>query len=876
MSKRLLVLAIAFLAAGSVAAQPWMAGHEGDKVKLQDLVEEYRRSNAGAELEEEEIVPATYKHDSPAEEGSYHFDRWVWYMQRHLDSAGYIVPRSKTLEEWLASGAIAGVNGTAAKTAARASDWKFRGPSTTPSGYMGIGRVQVITFHPTDSNTYWVGTAGGGAWKTSNDGVSWTCMTDMLPVLGVADIVINPYNPQIIYLCSGDRDNTDNSSIGVLKSVDGGLSWNATGYANTVQQSRQTNALAMNPQDTSVLVLATSTGIYKTTDAGATWNLMTPGNFKQIIYRPLDSNIVFATGRPVSGGGYGIYRSGDAGNSWTATYTHASSTRIAIAISPAAPHIVKAVVANSANGLDGVYRSADTGKSFARIFSGTPCNNNFLNGSANLSASSCGGQAWYDLVLTISPIDTNKLLVGGVNTWQSSNGGASWNIATQWNGGLPGIKVVHADKHFMAFQPLRPRVLFEGNDGGIYKTMNPTSQLWSDLSNGLCVTQFYRNAVSNGASFVLGGAQDNGSKMIDFGGLSDELTGGDGMQCAIDYSDPDIFYTAIQNGLIYRTMTGGTNFDQISNNIPGSPKGEWITPYVIDPRFPSTLYAGYDMVYRSDDYGETWNAISPELVNNRNMTHLAATVAASGTLYAVVNNEVHYTTNAGNVWSKLNSVPNGSISDIIVSPKDARNIWVTYNGYGSNKVYEYDTTRGWTNHTAGLPNIPVNCITIDTSSGTTYIGTDVAVYYMDSSGIWQIYNNKLPAAEVTDLSINYKTGVLWAATYGRGMWESPTRDAKTPSSGIGTTSPTLANIYIAPNPVVDGTFTLTTESASLAGRNVLVVIMDMSGKTVWTARAPISNIGTLRINAGSLPRGQYTVQVQSDNGVAANAKLAVL
>jgi hypothetical protein len=847
-----------------------MAGHEGERVKLEDIIRDYRNRNATSPTKAKPAQQGGRGEESDEDE-NYHFDRWVWYMERHLDSDGYIVPQSKTLEEWIASGT--GTE-TAAKTAAtRVSNWTFRAPSTSGGGYAGIGRIQAITFHPTDSNTYWVGTAGGGAWKTTNDGGSWTCMTDMLPVLGVADILINPRNPKTMYLATGDRDNGGNYSIGILKSTDGGLTWNTTGHTSTLQQARVTASLIMNPYDTATLILAASTGLYKTSNAGASWTLMKAGNFKQVLYRPADSNRVFATGQPLTGGACAIYRSVNAGNTWDSTLQVSGSSRIAIAISAAAPNSLKAVAANGAGGLDGIYSSVDTGHSFAKIFSGADCSRNILNGGLFLSVGTCGGQGAYDLAIAIDPTDSNKVLVGGINTWQSTDGGLSWTIVTAWYSGLAGLKVVHADKHVLVFQPLRPKLLFEGNDGGIYKTANPASMSWTDLSNGLGITQFYCNAVSNGADFVLGGAQDNGTKKIDFTGRHIDVNGGDGMRCAIDYSDSSITYTSTQNGPIYRNVGKSGNV-QISSNIPGKPDGLWITPYLIDPKVPKTLYAGYDKVYRSTDRGNTWTAISPQFISKIDL--LATSPAASGTIYAGVSGILNYTTNGGTSWSTHPLAFSLGISDIVVSHKNARNFWLTYEGYNTRKVYEYDTVDGWINRTANLPNIPVNCITIDTSSGTVYIGSDAAVYYLDSSKAWQLFNNKLPAAEITDLSINYKTGVLWAATYGRGMWESPKRDFVAPPKSIVSTPAAEPALSISPNPTLDGTLTLRTGLPQLQAQEVQITILDMEGRTVWTHKAHFSSSGILQLRADTLSPGQYTLKVQAETGTTATAKLSVL
>src|ERR1043165_7209464 len=151
--KRLLIAALALLTTNLASAQPWMAGHENERVKLQDIIKEYNSSAAVSAGEEDEEDAVSHNSRTPGENRNYQVDRWVWYMQQHLDADGYIVPASKTFEEWMTYQQGRSKTPSAAKTAATVSNWVFKGPSTTPGGYRGIGRVQVVAFHPTDSRS---------------------------------------------------------------------------------------------------------------------------------------------------------------------------------------------------------------------------------------------------------------------------------------------------------------------------------------------------------------------------------------------------------------------------------------------------------------------------------------------------------------------------------------------------------------------------------------------------------------------------------------------------------------------------------------------------------------------------------------------------
>jgi len=860
-----LLLPVAFLTAICGAkAQPWLENiPSGKPLNLSQIVENYNNTRLNGNDEDAE------EHEAGEPEGKegkhYHFDRWKHYWEAHTDENGNLVSPIKTWQELKAFEKLQ--TKTAQKTTATdQSNWSFHGPDYSPANGKGIGRINVIGFHPTDSNTFWIGSAGGGAWKTTDGGMKWAPVNDFLPVLGVSDIDFNPQKPSTIYMCTGDRDASDNFSIGVLKSYDGGATWDTTGLKWSTSDTRLTNSLIINPVDTSSLTLAASTGLYKSYDGGTTWTLVLGGNFKQLVAHPTDTAVIYAAG--FSSGTYQVHRSADGGATWAITSNFPSNTRVVIAVTPANPAIVKTVVAKTDYGLLGIYNSTDTGKTFIKIFDdGTNCNDNILASTPN--GNQCGGQGWYDLSIAISPKNENEVVVGGVNTWYSVTGGASWNIANQWTSALPGIETVHAAKHYHLYSPLMANTLFECNDGGLYKTNNPAS-IWNDLSNGMGITQFYRNAVTNMASFIVGGAQDNGSKKLDNGTYT-ELTGGDGMDCLIDYSDPKTIYTSIQYGEFRRSINGGATFTDIHNNIPGKPEGDWITPIIIHPSLPTYIITGYDKVYVSADKGNTWTAMSPSQPDN--IKRLAISYTNPDHLYMLVSNGIKHTTDFGATWTTIKVSVGGIISDIQVDPKDENHIWVTFNGFGTNKVAEYSPATGWKAHNDLLPNVPAHCVAIDSSKGTIYIGTDIGVFFRDPAlSYWQPFNNKLPTVEVADLGINYTSGELCAASYGRGMWKSPLYD---PAIAANVGNIPLANnvITLVPNPN-NGRFEITTANKALQGSNITVRIISMTGAVAWQGNLSFTNAGKAAVNA-ELPRGTYIVEINKNNLLFAKEKMVV-
>ncbi|HJW28707.1 MAG TPA: hypothetical protein VJ508_05590, partial [Saprospiraceae bacterium] len=478
-----------------------------------------------------------------------------------------------------------------------ASDWTSLGPNFSYSGYAGIGRLNCIAFHPTDLNTYWVGAAAGGLWMTTDNGNSWSCMTDHNGVLGVSDIIIpSDYDStQTIYIATGDREIWDNRSIGVLKSTDGGHSWNPTGLSFTIFDGAMTNRLLIDPDHTNVLIAATTWGVYKTEDGGAIWNHQLTGTeFIDMEYQPGNFNLLQGSTK------YGqIYYSDNGGETWNQSFNDPAAHRIELAVSPNQPTWVYALAASDDSGLYGVFKSTDSGLTYNQVF---------YRDTANLltwapDGQDTGGQGWYDLSLAVSPTNANTVLLGGVNTWQSLDGGVTWKLVSHWAGDQ--AQAVHADKHMLRYRYNRD--VFECNDGGVYLSRN-NGQSWKDKSNGIVNSEMYRLGVSQTErGDVITGLQDNGSKVLSAEQWYD-VKGGDGFECWIDYTDANIQYATLYFGQLDRTDDHWNGSVDITPYQAGD--GAWLTPYVIDPVDPNILYGGFKDLWRSADKGASWDSIS--------------------------------------------------------------------------------------------------------------------------------------------------------------------------------------------------------------------------------------------------------------------------
>ena len=688
------------------------------------------------------------------------FKRWEYYWEERVDreTGKFPVLDSRNLLNHL----ISRKNN---KITPRDANWTQLGPTSSTGGYAGVGRINCIAFHPADNNTFWVGAAAGGVWKTTDGGSTWSVLNNGTAVLGVSDILIpDDYaTSQTIYIATGDRDHWDNNSVGVLKSTDGGATWNSTGLTYSVANGKMVNKLLIDPNNNQIILAATKDGVYKTTDGGTTWNtLLTSQRFIDLEYKPGNFNTLYGGTR------YGgeIWRSTDGGTTWT-NIINTNGERVELAVSPDNPSIVYALIAASDDGLEGVYKSTDSGASFSLAYN----SKNLLGWNA--SGNDSGGQGWYDLSLTVNPADADMVFVGGVNTWKSTDGASSFSIVNHWSGN--GAQEVHADKHRLRYRSNGD--VFECNDGGVYISTDDGAN-WTDKTNGMQISQMYKIGVAQTVNNdVIAGLQDNGTKSYS-GGLWDDVIGGDGMDCAIDYTDENTQYGELYYGDLKRTTNHWSSKTSIQ---PTGSDGAWVTPFVIDPNDHNTIIAGYEDVYKSTDQGNNWSTIY-NLNSGGKLRTLDVAPSNSQYIYAGESYTLWKTIDGGTNWSDITSgLPGDYITDITVSNTDENRLWVTLSNYNGNTVWE-STNAGnsWSDISSGLPSVPVHNIVqnkLNTTETELYVATDNGVYVKNGTGAWTSFNTGLPNVEVRELEIFYDqvdstNSLIRAGTFGRGLWES--------------------------------------------------------------------------------------------------------
>ncbi len=691
------------------------------------------------------------------------FKRWEYFMEPRVYPSGKI----NNYATWDF------INSKAAKYKFGIANWEYIGPYSLPvnmynvsSNIGGAGRLNCMTLHPNDSNIIFVGAPSGGMWKSIDGGQSWSTATDMLASIGVSEIIINPSNPDIMYIATGDNDSEDTYSVGVLKSIDGGLSWNTTGLSMFVTSTKTVNRLVMHPENYDTLFAACSDGVYRSLNAGSTWSLVKSGiNYKDIEFKPFNSNIIYISSY------FRVYKSINSGSSFTELTSlslPAGSSQIAIAVTPADSNYLYVITGNyPEGGFNALARSTDEGNSFT-IMSTSP---NILGWLAD--GSSTGGQASYDLALAASPSKKNEIIAGGINNWKSIDGGSTWSLIS--HGSDTSVGYVHVDIHGLYFSPFDSTKLFCCCDGGLFSS-NDEGINWKNLSNGLEIAQIYRIAsCETYPHLVMTGWQDNGINLYHHNNWS-KIRGGDGMECIIDYSDTNYLYCSAFAGYKFRSSDAGQNWIPISHNLYLSEGGAWVAPYVMDPDDSKVLYCGHKNVYKSINRGTDWTKLS-NFQHTYALQSLVVSPSNKQYIYTATHNQIYVTKNSGNSWQEISfGLPQNSITAINIHPLDPEIIWITMSGYSQNQKVYVSKNGGlaWSNYSGTLPNLPVNCITYENGSADgLYVGTDVGVYYRDTLlGDWIPFFDNLPNVVVNELEINYSLKKLRAATYGRGLWQS--------------------------------------------------------------------------------------------------------
>ena len=679
------------------------------------------------------------------------FMRWENHWRSLANPQGYIITPQ---EMWTAfkEKNDRKLNKSRAAASLAASDWQPVGPFTvtgTGSWSTGQGRVNTVMVDPSNSNTIYLGTPAGGIWKSINAGLNWTALGDNLPQIGVSGIAIDRNNSNIIYISTGDADASDTYSIGILKSVDGGITWNTTGLTFTGTDS-YAGDIIINPNDSSMIWVATSNGIYKSIDAGATFLLVRSGDFSQgrLRLKTDDPTIMFAVSKTK------FFKSIDSGSTFSIVNTGmpSASGRLVMDVTAANPNVIYVLSSSTIRTFQGVYKSINAGISFVKTAATTDIFEN--------------DQSWFTLALGVSQTNENEFYTGCLNVFRSLNGGTTITKRNNWSSPTS-PKYTHADIHYLQFFGNK---LYCGSDGGIYVSSNAaTTTTFTNLTAGAQIGQFYKIAVSKqSASKMVGGLQDNGGHAYSTGQWKN-FFGADGMDSAVDPNNSNKFYGFIQNGSsLYFSATAGASLSG-SVGAPSGENGNWVTPLAVNSL--GEVYSGFSSLFKLENnnwveqnaggFGSNVDLIMIDPNNN-------------DIIYVAKNNVLYKSIDKGITFG-FGADIGLDISSIEVHSSDSNIIYVTTQGTSGQVFKSVDGGTTFTSINQGLPNIGKNIIVHQgrNSLNPLFVGTSLGVYYRDDSmSQWEPFDTNLPNVSVTDLDINLEDKKITAATFGRGIWQS--------------------------------------------------------------------------------------------------------
>jgi photosystem II stability/assembly factor-like uncharacterized protein len=670
------------------------------------------------------------------------------------------------------------------------AQWDLVGPTNIG------GRILDIAIDPVVSDQIFVASASGGVWKSDDAGKTFSSVWPVDETQAIGALAITPSG--ILYAGTGETGPGGGSMTyggrGVFRSDDRGKTWKRIGLENTSRIGR----IVVDPGNERRIWVAASgnlfkgtpdRGLYRSDDGGATWKKVLAGDndttgAADVAVDPKNPKNVIATlwdhkrgpnEHRYYGGGSGIFRSTDGGETWERTGgatlgTQPTLGRIGVAYAPSDPDVVYAIAQIQTGRYLGLYKSLDGGETWT----GPALDDNIITASASFG--------WWFGRVWVTPDDPLDVWVAGVSLIRSRDGGTTTAVVAN---------EVHADQHAMAWDPKVADRIYLGNDGGVYRSDDDGGS-WS-FNEYLPASQLYSLDVSEqDRGMLVAGLQDNGVnlKTPDSEGWT-SYGGGDGERTLIKPTDKDIVYGCSQYGNCFVDRSGGGNTDRTNfTQRVVSARKNWFTPIEFDPEDPSIVYTGGEIMSRSTDDGETWTPISPDLSNGlqpdpdpdyRNygsLTTIGPAGKSTGIIYAGTDDgNLWVTQDDGGSWTQVSQedLPNAWITRVQPDPRDPKTAYVTYSGFrsGDEPAYLFKTTdagASWKNITGDLPAAPLNDVNV--IGDILVVASDVGVFASRDGGEkWLKIGFNLPLAPVHELRYIPQDDALYVATFGRSLWK---------------------------------------------------------------------------------------------------------
>jgi photosystem II stability/assembly factor-like uncharacterized protein len=694
--------------------------------------------------------------------------------------------------------------------------WRNIGPA-----FMS-GRIADIDWDPNDNSVWYVGVGSGGVWKTINAGVTWTPVFDKQTSYSIGNVTVDPSNPHRIWVGTGEDVGGRHVGFGdgIYRSDDAGKTWVKKGLEN----SQHISTILVHPDDSNTVWVAVQgplwtkggdRGFFMTTDGGETWEKTLGGGewtgVTDIKMDPRNPDVLYAatwqhhrTVAAYMGGGpeSGIHKSTDGGRTWAQLKTglpEGNKGKIGLAISPQNPDVIYAAIElNRREG--GVWRSDNRGGSWVK------------------GADAVGGGTGphYYQEIFASPHQFDRLYLVGPTVQKSEDGGKTFSPMAHPN--------QHGDMHAIVFHPTDPNYIMMGTDGGLYESFD-LGATWRYMEN-LPVTQYYKLALDDAEPFynIYGGTQDNNtqggpSRTDNVHGIRTAdwyvVLGGDGHQPATEPGNPDILYAQWQQGNLTRVdLTTGESVYIKPQPAAGDPpeRYNWDSPILVSSHNPTTLFFGSQRVWRSDNRGDSWTAISTDLTRNEDrmlmplmdqtwgwdapwdmyamsdyntITSLAESPLEEGLLYAGTDDGlIHVSQNGGKEWRKIEvgnlpGVPKTAfVNDIRADLHDADTVYVALDNhkYGDFSPYllvSRNRGKSWQSITDGIPDrhLVWRVVQDHEQARLLFAATEFGVFVSFNGGdSWAKFSAGMPTISIRDLQIQRREDDLVAASFGRGFF----------------------------------------------------------------------------------------------------------